>query len=202
MVKNKKNKVFTYIAAAAAIYFLYKKMKAPSTPGSSSSGSSSSGSSSSGSSRPLSDQIIVDALRKIYQQYGREKTAKLEQLYRKETAHFTSGQFKGTYSPGMEPSPQSNTVFPFGWSSLRNFATAKGYQPFQFYLSVPYTEGGTGIRKKFIAFPDLYSAMLFVMYVIEKRNWNFGKWRAFDETISSNYNASLNNIIPRITNTF
>jgi len=196
VVKNKRNKLIVYMGAAALIYFLYKKMKTPNASGSSSSGSSS------GGSRPVPNQDIVDALQKIYNIYGRAKTEKLEQLYRKETAHFTSGQFKGTFSPGMEPSPQSNTVFPFGWSSLRNFATAKGYTPNQFYLSTPYTEGGTGIRKKFVAFPDLFSAMLFVMYVIEKRGWNFGKWRAFDETISSNYNASLNNIIPRITNTF
>lgn len=196
---NKRAKIgLGLISAGALIYFLMpkKKITVPMSTGNANSGSSNA------NSHVISDPEIVNALRRIYNEYGREKTAKLEQLYRKETAHFTSGQFKGTYSPGMEPSPQTNTTFPFGWSSLRNFAEANGYASNQFYLSQPYTEGGTGIRKKFIGFPDLYSAMKFVMYIIEKRGWNFGKWRAFDATISNNYNASLNNIVPRITNTF
>lgn len=191
MVKKKTYKALGIITAAAVIYFLFKKKK-PSPMATSGTHIT----------HLITNAIVTDALRRIYNQYGREKTSRLEQLYRKETRNFTSGQFVGTFSPGMEPSPQTNTTFPFGWSSLQSFATTKGYTPNQFYLSAPYVEGGTGIRKKFIGFPDLYSAMLFVMYIIEKRGWNFGKWRAFDETISNNYNASLNNYVPSITNTF
>lgn len=188
MKKKSKYKTLKIVTAAAVIYFLFfrgtTKPMAPTT------------------TNATDEENIKSALRKIYNIYGYDKTKKLEQLYRKETAHFKSGQYKGTYSPGMEPSPNTNKTFPYGWTSLEKFAQAKGYAPTQFYLRGPYTEGGTGKQKYFIGFPDLFSAMLFVMYVVEKRGWNFGKWRAFDETISNNYNASLNTIIPRITNTF
>ena len=191
-----KKKIFQTVGILTIAYLLLrKKSNAMTTTNSGSSGSS-------GSGNAIPDQMIVDALRKIFNIYGREKTQRLEQLFRWETRHFRSGQFKGTFSPGMEPSPNTNRTFPFGWSSLRNFATAKGYATNQFGVSGPYTEGGTGIPKYFVKFPDLFSSMLFVMYVIEKRGWNFGKWRAFDETISNNYNNKLNTVIPRITNTF
>lgn len=151
---------------------------------------------------PVTDENITQALRKIFDEFGREKTEKLEQLYRKETAHFKSGQFLGGASPGMEPSPNNNKIFPYGWTSLKKFADAYSIPYSNFYITGPYTEGGTGRQKFFVGFPNVYTAMLFVMYVISKRGWNFGKWRAFDETISANYNASLNTIIPRITRTF
>ena len=188
------------MGVAALTYFFYKKMKSPSPSGSS--GSNSSGSSGSGSSASIPNEMIVQALRKIYNLYGREKTQRLEQLFRWETNHFKSGQFKGTFSPGMEPSPNTNRTFPFGWNSLKSFAADKGYSQNQFGVSGPYIEGGTGIPKYFVKFPDLFTSMLFVMYIIEKRGWNFGKWRAFDATISTNYNNHLDTVIPRITNTF
>jgi hypothetical protein len=193
-----KKNIFRTVGILTIAYLLFRKKSNAMTTTNSGSGSSGS----SGSENPIPDQMIVDAFRKIFNIYGREKTQRLEQLFRWETNHFRSGQFKGTFSPGMEPSPNTNRTFPFGWSSLRNFATAKGYASNQFNVSGPYREGGTGIPKYFVKFPDLFSSMLFVMYVIEKRGWNFGKWRAFDETISNDYNNKLNTVIPRITNTF
>ena len=176
-----------YLGAAALLFLFIRARKAPA---------------SNVNTMPLTDENIKDALKKIFDQYGREKTEKLEQLFRKETAHFTSGQFRGGFSPGMEPSPNTNRIFPYGWSSLKNFSDANSIPYSSFYITGPYTEGGTGRQKYFVGFPNVYTAMLFVMYVISRRGWNFGKWRAFDETISSNYNASLNRIIPRITRTF
>lgn len=188
----KRNKTLPIIVSAAALYFLFVRARtAPAT-----------NSNNMGSGMDTSENAAKEALRKIFNEFGREKTKKLEQLYRKETAHFKSGQYKGTGSPGMEPSPNSNRAFPYGWSSLKSFAAQYGIPENSFYIKGPYTEGGTGKQKYFIGFPDVYTAMLFVMYVIGRRGWNFGKWRAFDETISSNYNASLNNITARFTNTF
>lgn len=184
-----KNKFGMYLGAAALLFLFFRARKAPA-------------STTNNNSMPLTDENITQALRKIFNEYGREKTEKLEQLYRKETAHFKSGQFKGGFSPGMEPSPNTSIIFPYGWSSLKKFADDYSIPYSKFYITGPYTEGGTGKPKFFVGFPDLYTSMLFVMYVISRRGWNFGKWRAFDETISANYNASLNTIIPRITRTF
>lgn len=187
-MKKKKN-IGIYLSAAALLFLFLRARKAPA-------------STSINTNMPVPDANISNALKRIFDQFGREKTEKLEQLYRKETAHFKSGQFKGGYSPGMEPSPNTNRTFPYGWTSLKKFADAYSIPYTSFYITGPYTEGGTGKQKFFVGFPDLYTSMLFVMYVIGRRGWNFGKWRAFDETISSNYNASLNRIIPRITRTF
>jgi hypothetical protein len=186
MAANKKKLSF-YIGAAALLFLFVRATRAPKT---------------NYSPMPITDENIKEALRKIFNEFGREKTEKLEQLYRKETSHFRSGQFKGGASPGMEPSPNTNRTFPYGWKSLEKFSKIYNIPASAFYITGPYTEGGTGKQKFFIGFPNVYTAMLFVMYVISLRGWNFGKWRAFDENISTNYNNSLNTIIPKITRTF
>lgn len=183
MVKKNKYTTLKIIGAAALFYFLFvRARKAPAAE--------------------LTETSIKQALKKIYDQYGREKTTKLEALYRNESGHFTSRQFKNTYSPGMEVSPQTNTTFPFGWSSLKTFADQNNIPYNSFFASQNFTEGGTGIQKKFVGFPDLYTAMKFVMYVIEKRGWNFGKWAAFDAAIAARYDAKLNTIRTPYTNSF
>jgi hypothetical protein len=191
---NASNKIFVVVGASALIYFLFKKFKMPE--------SSTPGSNSAPNGAAVSDAVIVDALKRINAIYGKEKTKKLEQLFRNETRHFTSGQFKGTFSPGMEPAPNTNRTYPYGWSSLKNFAIANNIPASSFYIGGPYTEGGTGRQKYFVGFPNLYTSMLFVMYVIEKRGWNFGKWFSFNESSAQHYNEQISKIIPRITNTF
>jgi hypothetical protein len=189
---KKKNNIGMYLGAAALLFLFIRARKAP---------AASINLFSNRPNMPVTDSDIKNALQQILNEYGREKTQRLEQLFRWETNHFKSGQFKGSYSPGMEPSPNSNRTFPYGWTSLKNFALANNIPSSQFYVSGPYTEGGTGKQKFFVGFPNLYSSMKFVMYVIGKRGWNFGKWRAFDETIAADYNNKLNTVIPRITNT-
>ena len=183
MVKKDKYRSLKIISAAALFYFLF--VRARTTP-----------------VEEITESNIKKALKKIYDQYGREKTTKLESLFRNETAHFNSGQFLGTLSPGMEVSPQTNTIFPFGWNSLKSFADQNNIPYTKFFASQNFTEGGTGLQKKFVGFPDLYTSMKFVMYVIEKRNWNFGKWRSFDEQIAANYNAYIDRIRTPYTNSF
>lgn len=182
-MKKDKYRSLKIIGAAALFYFLFvRARKAPAAE--------------------LSEMNIEQALKKIYDEYGKEKTTKLEALYRNESGHFTSGQFKNTYSPGMEVSPQTNTVFPFGWSSLKVFADNNNIPYNKFFASRDFTEGGTGIQKKFVGFPDLYTAMKFVMFTIGRRNWNFGKWAAFDDAIAARYDAKLDTIRTPITNSF
>jgi hypothetical protein len=182
-MKKNKYRSLKIISAAALFYFLF--VRAKTTP-----------------AEEITESNIKKALKKIYDQYGREKTTKLEALFRNETAHFNSGQFLGTLSPGMEISPQTNTVFPFGWSSLKYFADTNNIPYSSFFASQNYSEGGTGTPKKFVGFPDLYTAMKFVMFTIERRNWNFGKWRAFDDQIAADYNAYIDRIRTPYTNSF
>lgn len=188
-MKKEKKKIGLYLGAAALLFLFIRARKAPT-------------SNNNNSTMPVTDENIKEGFKKIFDEFGREKTEKLEQLFRWETSHFRSGQFKGGFSPGMEPSPNTNRVFPFGWTSLKKFADAYSIPYSSFYITGPYTEGGTGRQKFFVGFPNVYTSMLFVMYVISRRGWNFGKWRAFDETISNDYNNKLNTVIPRITRTF
>jgi len=186
-VKNKRTNTKLILGAAALLFLFIRARK-----------------SNNGNTTAMhaTEENIKEAFKQIFNDFGREKTERLEQLFRWETSHFRSGQFKGTNSPGMEPSPNGNKVFPYGWTSLKNFATAYNIPSTSFFISGPYTEGGTGKQKYFVGFPNVYIAMLFVMYVISRRDWNFGKWRAFDAAISNDYNNKLNTVIPRITNTF
>jgi|LauGreDrversion4_2_1035121.scaffolds.fasta_scaffold83825_5 hypothetical protein len=143
----------------------------------------------------LTPENIKENFRKIYRIYGREKTKRLEQMYRNETAHFKSGQFKTSFSPGMESVPNNApSYFPFGWSSLKQFAEKYNIPASSFYQGPTLTEGGTGKPKRFVGFPTLLSAMMFVMFVIEKRGWNFGKWYSFNENLAQGYLNHLDKI--------
>lgn len=182
-MKKNKYRSLKIIGAAALFYFLFVRARtAPAVE--------------------LTEEDIKAALKKIYDEYGREKTTKLESLFRNESGHFRSGQFKGTFSPGMEIAPQTNTIFPFGWTLLKQFADNNNIAYNKFYASQNYREGGTGIPKKFVGFPDLYTAMKFVMFTIERRNWNFGKWKSFNEQQAANYNAYIDRIRTPYTNSF
>lgn len=151
----------------------------------------------------LTPENIKNSFKKIFDTYGYEKTKRLEQMFRNESGHFKSGQFKKSFSPGMESVPNNApSVYPFGWKSLDKFAKKYGYKPEQFYQTETLTEGGTGKPKRFVGFPSLFSAMLFVMFLIENRGWNFGKWFSFDETLAANYNSKLDKIKTPITDSF
>jgi len=185
MVKNK-NSIIAKVAVIGLFFYLISKR--------------SNAMSNTNISSELMPENIKRALATIKQRHGREIAKRVEQLYRKETRHFQSGQFKGTLSPGMEPSPQSNLVFPFGWNSLKIFAEQNNIAANKFFLSGTYTEGGTGIQKKFIGFPDLVTAMEFLIFMIKRRGGNWGKWYSLNEMAAARYENSLNQISTPIVN--
>ncbi|MGC5891375.1 hypothetical protein [Enterobacter roggenkampii] len=55
-----------------------------------------------------------DALRKIYDKYGKDMSVIVERMFRIETTHFTSGQYQHCGAPGMEV---HGTPPAYGWSS-------------------------------------------------------------------------------------
>lgn len=152
-----------------------------------------SGTSSSAKNHIITEQDLASAFDKIALKYGNSFAKEIEQLYRKETAHFTSGQFLKSFTPGMEISPGKN-LFPFGWGSLNEFISV--YQPkleaSDFYL-VPMKENKTGIIKNYIGFPDLQSAVSFVAYTLKKRV-HPGYWRSTKPDIADAYRTSYKQI--------
>jgi hypothetical protein len=185
MVKNKNSVIAKAVVIGLFFYLISKRSKAMSNQNIES---------------ELTPDNIRNSLAIIKQRHGREIAKRVEQLYRKETRHFQSGQFKGTLSPGMEPSPQTNSVFPFGWNSLKLFAQQNNIGSGSFFLAGPYTEGGTGRQKKFIGFPDLVTAMEFLIFMINRRGGNWGKWYSLNESDATRYQNSLNQISTPIVN--
>lgn len=151
--------------------------------------------------RIITESEIKAAFQKCAEKYGVDYARKVEQLYRKETAHFTSGQFKKTLSPGMEISggtSSTKTVFPFGWSSLSKFiASNPGYPKSQFYVA-RMNENGTGIGKTFVGFPTMESAVMFTAWFIKNiRGGRFGYWYSLNETSALSYESNMSKINPK-----
>lgn len=140
-----------------------------------------------------------DAFKLIFNKYGREKAETVERLFRLETAHFKSGQFLHTLSPGMEIS-KGKFTFPYGWSSLKEFSDETGLKAGDF-STYTMNENQTGKEKTFIAFPNLAASVLFVAYLLNKRGWNAGSWYSTNPSSQSSYTAKLKTIQPKIINT-
>jgi len=137
------------------------------------------------------------AFKKIKDIYGKEFTKEIEKVYRYETGHFNSTQFKNGYSPGMVA---TKNTFPFGWSSLETFARDNGYLPSQFGTFTIYV-AREGKNFTYVKFPSLESSVLFVAWFLKNiRNGVVKYWNTTNEAKANEYQATLNQIIPRISN--
>lgn len=126
--------------------------------------------------------------------YSRDYVADIERLFRLETAHFKSGQFQKGYSPGMVA---SGMVYPWGWSSLKTFASAMNLSPDQFKITPPFAPSGF----KYVMFPDFIYSLAFVAWFIKnKRNGVVENWNSLDTAKANAYRAKLNQITPKIVN--
>jgi len=139
---------------------------------------------------PLNESMLKSAFQKAKSEFGDTWAKYAEQIYRKETRNFDSGQFKKTYSAGMEQA-KGVDAFPYGWGSLNTFLSIYPQYKGNFYL-VAMTENNTGKTKKFVAFPSLEGAVMFLAYTLKKRG-NPGYWRSYDESVANAYKASLAN---------
>jgi hypothetical protein len=146
-------------------------------------------------SNMLAEDDIIDSLRELKNKYGADKAAMVERLFRLETAHFKSSQWVNARTPGMEIGGGVRT-FPYGWSSLYEFAKAYDYDANDF-STWTHPENKTGKIKTFIVFPNVRASFEFVAYLIKKRNWNFGSWFSTRPEYQENYVDTLNTIRAR-----
>lgn len=148
-------------------------------------------------SSPL-EGSVTDGLFEVYQNFGTFAEA-VEQAFRLETAHFTSGQWTACYSPGMVAT--QHTSFPWGWPSLAEFAglfPAYGITP---ESTEPVYFQGAGLW--YVSFPDpLASIAFFSWYIINKRDGNVPAWNSLDESAQNEYYSLLSGIIPHIVRSF
>lgn len=136
------------------------------------------------------------ALKEVLNKYGRSIAEHVEAIYRLETNHFKSGQFKGTFSPGME---KFADTYPYGWNTIHKVVWSKHpeYRPIGFK---PFTEGKTGIKKYFLVFPSIRSAVMTLAGFLEYYDNNPGRWFSTDPVKQANYNRTINLIKPVFTN--
>ena len=144
------------------------------------------------------ENAIRAGLRDVVNDYGRNYAKQIEQLLRWESAHFNSEQWRNGNTAGMEATTDQ---FPFGWSSLLEWATVANI-PAREFSTYNMRENRTGIRKTFIRFPNVRDFINFVAWFIQtKRGGNVGYWYSLNDAAAANYTQSIGGVIPRIVNT-
>lgn len=148
----------------------------------------------------VTDKEIELGLLKVKEVYGLAHAKRLEQLFRNETAHFKSGNFIKTLSPGME---STKDTFPYGWSSLESFWLVNPqYKPIGVFKQVENSSAlakSRGVRS-FIQFENCIASFMSVAHLINIRGGNFGRWFAtkdHPDKIAA-YNNELDKIKVRI----
>lgn len=118
--------------------------------------------------------------------------AKIEQLYRLETNHFKSGQYKGTGTGGMETKAGMQSDFPFGWSSLQKFKDSTGIVPAGIHS---YVDNQTKKTRSFVVFNSVSDAIQFFIYFIFTiRNGQYWKWNTLDEQKGLEYKKAVDSM--------
>lgn len=147
------------------------------------------------SGKNISDEEIKNSLKDISEIFGFDTAKNIERIYRLETAHFTSGQFRNTYTGGMEKHKDS---FPYGWTIAEKFWKE---QPDKAPLKNTYNKvDGSGKEKEFLIFPDLFSAMFVLGLYLKK--YPLERWYSTDVSKQKEYLNSINKIIPKFVNQF
>ena len=149
----------------------------------------------------ITELEIKAALEKVSSVYGLNHAKRLEQLYRNETSHFKSGNFKVTLSAGMEVG--SKTEYPYGWNSLKPFWDSNPqYAPIGTFSQAENTSAlakKRGVRT-FIQFGSIEASMMTVAELIKLRGGNFGRWFASQDLPDKiqAYNNELDKIKVRL----
>lgn len=137
---------------------------------------------------------IEKTVKKALRFFSPEIVKNAERIYRLETNHFKSSQFKGTFSPGME---KASNVYPYGWTSLANsiWKSNPEYRPID---TKTYTENRTGIKKTFLKFPTFEAAFFTLCAFLKIFNNNPGRWFSTDTNQQSMYNEKIASIKAKI----
>lgn len=143
----------------------------------------------------IKDEFKRNLIRLKKEGFSTETLRNVERIFRLETSHFKSKQFRETYSPGME---KHGINYPWGWvTPSKLWDKEPSTKPIGF-LTMP--ENKTGIRKTFLKFPSLYASMKTLAVYLVKYDNNAARWYSLDGMAQQRYRKTLNSIIPRINN--
>lgn len=143
------------------------------------------------------EQKFKKNLKDISKKYGNSIAQNVEKIYRLETNHFKSGQFKHTFSPGME---SFGVNYPYGWNTISNIYWNQNplHAPVGFYTG---KENQTGLQKTFLKFPSLRAAMFTLAAFLNHYGNNPGRWFSTNKDKQTAYNTSINKFKTPIFNT-
>lgn len=116
--------------------------------------------------------------------FGADIARNAERIYRLETAHFKSGQFRATNTAGMRA---TRDTYPFGWKE-------RGTNPALFAPVVYMAENAGGPRVAWVAFIRFEDALTYLCKVLQERGNNPGAWNSTDPARQTSYNAALQGI--------
>lgn len=141
-------------------------------------------------------ETIQEAFKNALNSFSPDIVRNAERIFRLESNHFKSGQYKGTLSPGMEKFSDS---YPYGWKTLDKIFWSKNpkYKPTGLKT---YTENGTGIKKTFIQFPNLTASVMTLCAFLQYYGNNPGRWFSLNPDSQNRYNESIKKITPTYTN--
>lgn len=138
---------------------------------------------------------LAAAFAEIKKNFGPEFAKKIEQLYRLETAHFTSKQFLEGNSPGMVA---TKSTYPFGWASLDEYNREKGIDGRKYGIGREFIVRNKSYR--YVKFPDFKTAVNFVAWFIRtKRGGIVEKWNSLDPATAAKYLQTLSTIRTQYT---
>lgn len=139
-----------------------------------------------------------EALRTIFKEYGYDMAKTIEQLYRDETGHFQSTQFKRCGAGGMEVSGKNPQPPGYGWNESL-FSRHPEYSPIGVWWAFENKglsgQGGnqqvTSRKKGYIIFPTVLAAMEYKVDYINRNGGNWANWHSRDPSVQQHYRTAI-----------
>jgi len=142
-----------------------------------------------------SSNDLASVFQGLKNNFGPEFAKKIEQVFRYETRHFTSGQFLEGNSPGMVA---TKTEYPFGWPSLDEYNRANSIDGRKYGIGKVFIVNGKNFR--YVKFPDFKTSANFVAWFIRnKRGGIPEKWHSLNEAKAAEYKNTLDQIRTQYT---
>jgi hypothetical protein len=155
-----------------------------------------------GGENDFNEQDAREALRYIFDHYGRSIAETVERMYRTETRHFQSMQYRRCGTGGMEVHGAPPY---YGWAA-------------EFYSELPTGKWaafeGAGLSghggnaqvtdrpKEFVVVPSVKVGMEFKARYIVHYDGNYARWFSTDADKQAVYRKTLESITPKIVNSF
>jgi LysM repeat protein len=142
------------------------------------------------------------ALKIIHDKYGKDMAIVVEKMYRAETRHFGSEQYKYGGTPGMEV---HGTAPYYGWDSSLFIEKPAGTWSAYENKGLSTVGGNAQVtksKKVFVCVPSVIVGMTYVAEYTKKHKGNYARWFSTDESKQAVYRNELSKIKARIVTTF